>query len=155
MRNPTEREAFSDMETWAMRQFAVRAFQILQERAELPGGQLTDVEITDDQGRTALASFRVTGDQVSFVVNAVPKPPDLMTQAPRGEGHQPLAETLLDKVDAAISSVAREAANPHQAAFESYWAGVDEATGELGSITTVARQAFLAGLAHRDTGQPA
>ena len=85
MNEPTDTEAFGDMESWAMRRFAARTFAVLQGAdGKVAGdGQLTDVEITDDQGRTAVASFRVIGGQVTFMVHATPAPGVSPASAPR------------------------------------------------------------------------
>ena len=136
MRDPTDTEAFSDMDSWAMRRFAARAFAVLQ-GVDAGDGQLTDVEIIDDQGRTARATFRTDEGRVAFKVNAGP--------------------TLSVGDNDDVKGPVMDAGVPRGLLFESYWDVTERAGTRPVQIDAeqVAREAFLAGLAHRDTGQPA
>ena len=120
-------------EVWAMRQFAQRAFAILQREEDLGSSswrQLTDVEITDDQGRTARATARA--DAVGVVFKIISGP------------------VLVGDSD---DSQVDDSVDTRQAAFKSYWRHAGLSSPE--SYEKCAREAFLAGLARRDTGQPA
>ena len=118
---------------WDMRQFADRAFRMLQGHSEPlmgVGGQLTDVEIIDEQGRMAYARCRAVGSGVEITVKANAGPT--------------LSVGDSDDIRLDDSLGPRQAANPQQVAFESYWAGAHpRAAGERRE--QVARAAFLAG----------
>ena len=121
-----------------MRHFAARAFAILQgKETDLVSSnwQLMSVEITDEDGRTAHATFRIAEGRVAFQVNAGPALAD-----PQG--------------DREVNGPVMDAGVPRGLAFESYWADATPASSPE-SYEMCAREAFLAGLAHRDSGQPA
>ena len=113
---------------WDMRQFAERAFRMLQGHSEpammtIGGPTLTDVEIIDDQGRMAYARCRAVGSGVEITVKANAGP--LLVD--------PQADNSVDTIEQ-IS----------QAAFESYWMDAGHLSPE--SYEKCAHAAFLAGL---------
>ena len=126
-----------------MRHFAARAFQILQREEDLGSSswrQLTSVEIIDDQGRMAYVRCRAVGSGVEITIKVNDGP----TLSVGDIGRVAVGDIQID-----------DSADTRQAAFASYWDSVDADAAVLGSTAKVAREAFMAGLAHRDTGQSA